>query len=85
MQGNHPGPSISRTASIVIPVALVAIALLVLAALAYSRCRNAISVTPIFHDINDPEEPTMWEVHVASAVKAPQFVGKQSWCEIMVS
>ena len=100
------GPSVGQRnrsslprAAIVAPAILAALALLVLVALGYSRYgrRHAVSViqSPILlHDIDDPEELAMWEVHVAltgdgdrsTAVEAGRYVfaGMWSWSEITV-
>ncbi|KAM5543230.1 hypothetical protein V8D89_003104 [Ganoderma adspersum] len=89
-----PGPSEAQStssnlprAAIVAPVILAALAVLVLVGLGYSRCRRAVSAIPspiLLHCINHLEEPTMWDVHVASgggwsaAVEADRrvFTGK---------
>ncbi|KAM5543219.1 hypothetical protein V8D89_003093 [Ganoderma adspersum] len=87
-QGNRPYTPREAT---IIPIALGAIALLVLVGLVYSRYHDAISITLVLHHIDCLEEPTMWEVHIASgggsaAVEATaqgESAGKWSWSEIM--
>ena len=98
------GPSVGQRnrsslprAAIVAPAILAALALLVLVGLGYSRYRrrHAVSAIPspiLLHDINDPEEPAMWEVYITStsirstAIEAGQreFGRMWSWSEIMV-
>ena len=100
------GPSVAQSsrsslprAAIVAPAILAALALLVLIVLGYSCChrRRAVPViqSPILlHDIDGPEEPVMWEVHIASAsgrstavdseAGQREFARMWSWSEITV-